>query len=632
MAQNVARLGVVLGIDVAEFTKGLNEAKSKLREFATTATDIAAAGIAAMTYKALEFSDTMSDLSDATGIGIAKILQIGDALEMSGGHAEDAGKVLVKFSDNIDKAAQGSKPLQDAFARVGVTLDDLKKLSTEQLFDKSINGMSKLGDKASQTGASLALLGKGFRGTEVEGFNKLVQQSTEEFDKFADSVANAADLHDKLAKKATMTGLIFTEKVLPVLNQIFETINSKGGMAEDVFEAVRKVLMGLWGAGVLVGKSFEYIGIVADRVFGNIDTSQMEIKLKKLDEDTKAFVEKWRKVDIGVYDVKAKAGEAGGNRPVTPGKDPAAERMAAMLAMAKLVSVEYQRQMSTMLQQQALRQQMLGMTTDEVRVQTAVNQVMDSTSKKLDEIAKKKEEAAAHSTGDKNEIQKVIDQLDKEAEEVSRLGDIYVDMARKMELASIEAQRTFEFGWSKAWEQFKEDAGNNAKTADQIFTSVTDNMTNALDTFITTGKFNFRNFAITLIQDIMKIEARMLMMKAITGAAGMFGGGSSGVDNITTAQWTSGAFADGGNPPVGVPSLVGERGPELFIPRQSGTIIPNNQLGSALGGGGGVTYNGPYIANMSAIDTQSAMAFIAKNQNSIWAANQAAQRSLPQSR
>jgi hypothetical protein len=632
MAQNVARLGVILGIDIAEFTKGLNSAKSLLKEFASVAADVAAAGLTAMTYKALEFSDAMSDLSDATGVSIAKILQISDALEMSGGHAEDAGKVLVKFSDNIDKAAQGSKPLQDAFARVGVSLQDLSKLSTEQLLQKATDGMSKLGDKASQTGASLALLGKGFRGTDVEGFNKLIQESAQEFDRFADAVANAADLHDKLAKRATMTGLIFTEKVLPVLNQIFETINAKGGMAEDVFEAIRKVLMGLWGAGVLVGKSFEYIGIVKDRVFGNIDTSQMENKLKKLNEDSIAFVEKWRKVDAGVYDVKAKAGEDGGNRQVTPGKDPAAERMKAMLEMAKLVSVEYQRQMSTMLQQQAIRNQMVGMTNDEIRVQTAVNQVMDATSKKLDEIAKKKEEAAAHSTGDKHEIQKVLDQLDKEAEEVSRLGDIYVDMTKKMELASIESQRTFEFGWSKAWEQFKEDAGNNAKEAEQIFSSITNSMTNALDTFITTGKFNFSSFAKSLIQDIMKIEARMLMMKAITGAAGMFaGGGGGGVDSITTSQWTSGAFADGGNPPVGVPSLVGERGPELFIPRQSGTIIPNNQLGSALGGGG-VTYNGPYIANMSAIDTQSAMQFIAKNQNSIWAANQAAQRSLPQSR
>jgi hypothetical protein len=294
MAQNVARLGVVLGIDIAEFTKGLNEAKSKLKEFTSIAADVAAAGIAAMTYKALEFSDAMSDLSDATGIGIAKILQISDALEMSGGHADDAGKVLVKFSDNIDKAAQGSKPLQDAFARVGVTLQDLSKLSTQDIFQKSVDGMSKLGDKVSQTGASLALLGKGFRGVDVEGFNNLVKEGTQEFDRYADAVANAADLHDKLAKKAAITGLIFTEKVMPVLNAMFDTINAKGGMAEDVFEAVRKVLMGLWGAAVLVGKAFEYVGIVKDRVFGNIDTSQMETKLKKLDDDAKAFVQKWR--------------------------------------------------------------------------------------------------------------------------------------------------------------------------------------------------------------------------------------------------------------------------------------------------------------------------------------------------
>jgi hypothetical protein len=46
-------------------------------------------------------------------------------------------------------------------------------------------------------------------------------------------------------------------------------------------------------------------------------------------------------------------------------------------------------------------------------------------------------------------------------------------------------------------------------------------------------------------------------------------------------------FANGGRPPVGRPSVVGERGPELFVPRTSGTIIPNH----ALGGGANVTVN-----------------------------------------
>jgi len=39
-----------------------------------------------------------------------------------------------------------------------------------------------------------------------------------------------------------------------------------------------------------------------------------------------------------------------------------------------------------------------------------------------------------------------------------------------------------------------------------------------------------------------------------------------------------GLFANGGRPPVGKASIVGERGPELFVPKVAGTIIPNNKL------------------------------------------------------
>ena len=38
-------------------------------------------------------------------------------------------------------------------------------------------------------------------------------------------------------------------------------------------------------------------------------------------------------------------------------------------------------------------------------------------------------------------------------------------------------------------------------------------------------------------------------------------------------------FADGGKPPVGRPSIVGERGPELFVPRSAGTVVPNEKIG-----------------------------------------------------
>jgi hypothetical protein len=51
-----------------------------------------------------------------------------------------------------------------------------------------------------------------------------------------------------------------------------------------------------------------------------------------------------------------------------------------------------------------------------------------------------------------------------------------------------------------------------------------------------------------------------------------------------------------------------------------------------MGGQPQTVYNGTVIQNMSAIDTQSGVQFLAKNKNAIFAANQSAQRGLPQSR
>ncbi len=48
----------------------------------------------------------------------------------------------------------------------------------------------------------------------------------------------------------------------------------------------------------------------------------------------------------------------------------------------------------------------------------------------------------------------------------------------------------------------------------------------------------------------------------------------------TSAMQPKLKFAEGGRPPVGRASIVGERGPELFVPDRAGTIIPNHAMGS----------------------------------------------------
>jgi hypothetical protein len=33
-------------------------------------------------------------------------------------------------------------------------------------------------------------------------------------------------------------------------------------------------------------------------------------------------------------------------------------------------------------------------------------------------------------------------------------------------------------------------------------------------------------------------------------------------------------YAEGGRPPTGAPAIVGEEGPELFVPDRPGTVVP----------------------------------------------------------
>jgi phage-related minor tail protein len=179
------------------------------------------------------------------------------------------------------------------------------------------------------------------------------------------------------------------------------------------------------------------------------------------------------------------------------------------------------------------------------------------------------------------------------------------------------------------------------KMLQDMHNSVFNNMTSALDNFVRTGKFAFKDFARSVIQDLIAIalKAQMLQMFKMAGNwwSSSSVGGTTGPDNIDVGGgWSPAgnitASAVGGPLNAGQPSIVGENGPELFVPRNAGTIVPNSGDLSGVGMGTTINYNGPFIQSMSAIDTQSGIQFLTKNKQAVWAANQSAQRSLPVSR
>jgi lambda family phage tail tape measure protein len=319
---------------------------------------------------------------------------------------------------------------------------------------------------------------------------------------------------------------------------------------------------------------------------------------------------------------------------VTAAKDAEADKQKQMLYVATLISGEYARQQQFSIQQLITRGLMNNATTDEKRIHEAINQQLEATSKKIDDINKLRE-AAIGRGGDA----KVLAEYDAQIIKVQELGDAYAKTAENFITWQIAQERTFMYGWNKAFKQFAEDAENYGKLGEQSFTAVTSNMSSAIDKFVESGKFSFNSFAESVIKDLIKIQLRMQMMQLFSMAKGglgsLFGmGGSGGFTNEAGGMELAGSlgFAEGGDPPVGVPSLVGERGAELFVPKRAGTIIPNNQLNSVLNGGQTINYNAPYIANMQAIDTQSGIQFLAKNKLTIWSMNQSANRSIPAGR
>ncbi len=86
---------------------------------------------------------------------------------------------------------------------------------------------------------------------------------------------------------------------------------------------------------------------------------------------------------------------------------------------------------------------------------------------------------------------------------------------------------------------------------------------------------------------IWAAPATLATIASYGGAAFAAPGFISLAEGITAAQSVfGGAFAEGGRPPLGALSLVGERGPELFVPDTAGTIIPADATAAMLSAGG----------------------------------------------
>ena len=123
-----------------------------------------------------------------------------------------------------------------------------------------------------------------------------------------------------------------------------------------------------------------------------------------------------------------------------------------------------------------------------------------------------------------------------------------------------------------------------------------DTLGNTLGDFVATGKANFRDMTVSILQDLSKIFIRMATMRLVSSFAGGGGAFADGGAFNNGLQF----FASGGvftNQVVNRPTMfahgggfgvMGEAGPEAIMPL---TRAPNGKLGVAAQGGSGVQNN-----------------------------------------
>jgi phage-related minor tail protein len=124
-------------------------------------------------------------------------------------------------------------------------------------------------------------------------------------------------------------------------------------------------------------------------------------------------------------------------------------------------------------------------------------------------------------------------------------------------------------------QNYLDDTQNVYKSIGDVVGKAFKGMEDALVQFVKTGKLDFGSLADSIITDLIRIQIQQSVTQPL-GAAVKDAGGLGG---LFQAGKTLLGFAEGGDPPVGVPSMVGENGPELFVPKVAGTVVPNHMLG-----------------------------------------------------
>jgi hypothetical protein len=518
----------------------------------------------------IDAADALNDMSQRLGVSVKDLASFKLAAEQSGTSLDGVGAGIARLTRSIGEAEGGNKKLAAALGALGITARDPK-----EAFFQLADAVERIQDPSERAALLSQVLGKSYQDLIpllVQG-GAALRESARQSETFADAMARLApqadQFNDQLALlKNNVAGLAAT-----VLSKLVPSFNEWIAVGQEVVKT-----------GSLLDKvRFFALGNASDEMVGRV---------RKMAAESAAAAKKAREA-IGKIDAPiARAQPARKTRAVARvASDPLAGllgqtdigRMAAFDKQVALLNARFDG----------------GRKNTELYTQAMTKLVETTFSNNFTEFNKQ--------LADQDETQRLVadhlkatnDALFEQQQAWADAGSALTDeMRTPLEAANIEFGRLQDLldRGVISWETYTRavlktqdaisDTPAKLKEMDNFAKTAAENIQNSFadflfDPFDKGLKGMAQGFGDTIKRMIANAVAADLAKKLFGGLADNGSTSGSGLAG-SALNWIGslfgGARAEGGPVTGGVPYLVGERGPEMFVPQGNGSIVPNKVM------------------------------------------------------
>jgi tape measure domain-containing protein len=490
-------------------------------------------------------------------------------------------KAVGKTPAELDKALERGEVTVEDFVAFTKKLFEQFGENAQVIRDAPENAGARLekalGDLQRNVGKLLAPIGAAFQNI-FTGIANVINDAAIALNKFLGiGTDNAlAKVNKQLAETAGKLGTnggrrdgFYNERIGELLKEQARLNDLKKGLAEPPTKPVSS-LDGGGGSGSGKGSKSG----PADTTAQTRVELQLQQELLRIEQERFALVGKEASIqDFDLQREQLKAGLAASLQKIDQDNITAASKIAEKelervkyatdLQAIKNAEKEFTTEQTKAFEEQVLELQnaieLESQITDEKKRQVELTQALaeiegsNLSPERKEKLASLQTELSRLQSNNANPINQYFNQLQ---EEIGNTDQMIVDLARTVESELSTAMSSALTGLV-----------DGTKTAQEAFA----------DMFAGIGK--------AFIDMATKMIAKALMMKALGILTGGSGGGGGGMFNSVSEIGGGGMispFAEGGRPPVGQTSLIGERGPELFVPDGPGTVLSYQDSKAAL--------------------------------------------------